>query len=225
MVMAKTPDTPSLFPESVFSSDIDVLHYESWARRSGYRMIAGVDEAGRGPLAGPVVAAAVIFTEGDVIDGVTDSKLMTEKAREEAFCRINEKALAIGVGVVSAKAIDKVNILKASLEAMKRAIRCLAPVPDFILVDGTFPVSVPMAQKCLVKGDQLSFSISAASVVAKVYRDRIMRAFHARYPRYGFAENKGYATAAHVTALKAYGFCPIHRLTFRGVLGDDEGKD
>jgi ribonuclease HII len=222
--MARTPDTLSLFQESDFPSEIDVLYHESWARRCGYRLVAGVDESGRGPLAGPVVAAAVVFPEGETVEGVKDSKAMTEKAREEAFEVIHEKALAVGIGVISAKAIDEVNILKASLDAMKQAVLCLAPAPDFLLVDGTFPVSLPTPQRCLVKGDQVSFSVSAASVVAKVYRDRIMRSFHAIYPRYGFSENKGYGTAAHLAALRAYGCCPIHRLTFRGVTRDDEGK-
>jgi len=222
--MAKTPDTLSLFQDSDFPSEIDVLRHESWARRCGYRLIAGVDESGRGPLAGPVVAAAVIFPEGETVEGVKDSKAMTGKTREEAFHLIGAKALAVGIGVVSAKAIDEVNILKASLEAMKRAVLCLSPAPDFLLVDGTFPVSLPTAQRCLVKGDRISFSVSAASVVAKVYRDRIMRSFDAMYPRYGFSEHKGYATAAHLAALRAYGHCPIHRLTFNGVTWDDEGK-
>jgi ribonuclease HII len=215
--MARTPDTLSLFPESDFPSEIDVLYYESSARKSGYRLVAGVDEAGRGPLAGPVVAAAVILPEGGTVEGVKDSKAMTEKAREEAFFLINEKALAIGVGVVSAKTIDDSNILKASLGAMKKAVLSLAPAPDFLLVDGTYPVSVPTPQRCLVKGDRISLSVSAASVVAKVYRDRIMRSYHAMYPRYGFSENKGYGTAAHLAAIRAHGVCPIHRLTFRGV--------
>jgi len=217
LFMARTPDTLSLFPECDFPSEVDVLYHESLARKSGYRLIAGVDEAGRGPLAGPVVAAAVILPEGKTVEGVRDSKVMTEKAREEAFFRINEEALAVGVGVVSAKAIDETNILRASLEAMKRAVLSLMPFPDFLLVDGTCPVSMPTAQRCLVKGDRISLSVSAASVVAKVYRDRIMRSYHALYPRYGFSENKGYGTSAHLAAIRAHGACPIHRLTFRGV--------
>jgi len=215
--MARTTKTLSLFPLSDLSSEIDVFHHESQARKSGYSLIAGVDEAGRGPLAGPVVAAAVILPEGMTLEGVKDSKAMTEKAREEAFFLINEKALAIGVGVVDAKTIDESNILKASLDAMKRAVLRLTPAAEFLLVDGTYPVSVDTAQRCLVKGDRISHSVSAASVVAKVYRDRIMRSFHAIYPRYGFSENKGYGTAGHLAAIRAHGACPIHRLTFRGV--------
>lgn len=207
----------TLFPGSEFPSETDALFHESMARRSGFHLIAGVDEAGRGPLAGPVVAAAVILPEGAALEGVRDSKAMTAKAREEAFSLIAAAALAIGVGVVSARHIDTINILKASLDAMKQAVLWLEPAPDFVLVDGTHPVPVPTAHRCLVGGDRISLSISAASVVAKVYRDRIMRAYHAIYPQYGFLENKGYGTAGHLAAIKAHGACPIHRMSFRGV--------
>jgi len=210
-------DNLSLFPESVSSQDIDTLFYESLVRKAGYRLIAGVDEAGRGPLAGPVVAAAVIFPEGLVLEGVRDSKEMTENAREKAFPLIHEKALSVGVGVISAEDIDKINILQASLQAMKQAIVSLDPRPDFCLVDGIHPVPVPIPYRCLKKGDRLSHSISAASIVAKVYRDRIMCSFHEKFPVYGFSENKGYGTAQHLAALREQGACPIHRMTFRRV--------
>ena len=210
-------DNLSLFPESVSSQDIDALFYESVVRKAGYRLIAGVDEAGRGPLAGPVVAAAVILPEGLVLEGVRDSKEMTEKAREKAFPLIHERALSVGVGVVSAEEIDRINILQASLRAMKKAIVSLDPRPDFCLVDGIHAVPVPVPYRCLKQGDRRSHSISAASVVAKVYRDRIMCSFHERFPVYGFSENKGYGTAQHLAALRKQGACPIHRLTFRGV--------
>ena len=211
-------DNLSLFPESVSSQDIDALFYESLVRKAGYRLIAGVDEAGRGPLAGPVVAAAVILPEGVVLEGVRDSKEMTENAREEAFPLIHEKALSVGVGVVSAEEIDRTNILQASLQAMKQAIISLDPRPDFCLVDGIHPVPVPIPYRCLKQGDRRSHSISAASVVAKVYRDRIMCSFHEKFPGYGFSENKGYGTAQHLAALRKQGACPIHRMTFRGVV-------
>jgi len=207
----------SLFPESDSCSGFDPLFYESLVRKAGYRVIAGVDEAGRGPLAGPVVAAAVILPEGTILDGVRDSKEMTQSAREKSFCLIREKAVSVSVGVVSASDIDRTDILKASLEAMKRAILSLEPQPDFCLVDGIHPVPVPIPYRCLKKGDRLSHSISAASVVAKVYRDRIMCSFHGQFPVYGFSENKGYGTAQHLAALRAHGACPIHRTTFRGV--------
>ncbi len=210
-------DNLPLFPESDSSHDLDVLFYESLVRKAGYRLIAGVDEAGRGPLAGPVVAAAVILPEGVVLDGVRDSKEMTQGAREKAFPLIHEKALSISVGVVSAEEIDRINILQASLQAMKQAIVSLDQRPEFCLVDGIHPVPVPIPYRCLKKGDRRSHSISAASIVAKVYRDRIMWAFHEKFPVYGFSENKGYGTAQHLAALREQGACPIHRLTFRGV--------
>jgi len=210
-------DNLFLFPESDSSRDLDTLFYESLVRKAGYRLIAGVDEAGRGPLAGPVVAAAVILPEGVVLDGVRDSKEMTEGGREKAFSLIHEKALSVGVGVVSAWDIDRTNILQASLQAMRQAILSLDPQPGFCLVDGTHPAPVPIPYRCLKKGDRRSHSISAASVVAKVYRDRIMCSFHERFPVYGFSENKGYGTAQHLAALREQGACPIHRMTFRRV--------
>lgn len=180
-------------------------------------MIAGVDEAGRGPLAGPVVAAAVIIPEGVSLAGVKDSKKMTEKARENAYSLIDQKALSVGIGVVSHRYIDESNILKASLEAMKQAVHSLDLTPEYILVDGIYEVPVTLPQKCLKRGDQISLSISAASVMAKVYRDRIMCSYGELFPEYGFHHNKGYGTAHHLVALQKYGPTPIHRLTFRGV--------
>jgi ribonuclease HII len=152
-----------------------------------------------------------------VLDGVRDSKEMTESARERAFPLIHEKALSVCVGVVSADDIDRTNILRASLEAMKRAILSLDPRPEFCLVDGIHPVPVPIPYRCLKKGDRRSHSISAASIVAKVYRDRIMCSFHEKFPVYGFSENKGYGTAQHLAAIREHGACAIHRTTFRGV--------
>ena len=187
-------------------------------------MVAGIDEAGRGPLAGPVVAAAVIIPQGTQLIGIKDSKKMTEKAREEAFPIVHNHALTTGIGVVSHKYIDEFNVLRATLEAMARAVLALDPQPEFLLVDGIQKVPLPVPQRCLKKGDQISRSISAASVVAKVYRDRIMRSYHKMYSVYDFANNKGYGTRSHLAALKQYGPSPIHRLTFKGVLQLDEGK-
>ena len=192
--------------------------YEDMARKSGYGILAGVDEAGRGPLAGPVVAAAVILPQGAELRGVGDSKKMTAKARNEAFPVIHRTALATGVGVVSHKYVDSFNILNASLEAMRRAVLALEPQPEFLLVDGIHGVPLSIPQKCLKKGDQISRSISAASVVAKVYRDRIMCSYHEMYPVYDFHKNKGYGTRQHFSALKRYGPSSLHRRTFRGVL-------
>jgi ribonuclease HII len=181
-------------------------------------LIAGVDEAGRGPLAGPVVAAAVIVPHGTELAGIQDSKKMTAKAREEAFSVIHRQGLATGIGVVSHNYINEFNILKASLEAMRRAILALDPRPEFLLVDGIYMVPLPIPQRCLKKGDVISRSISAASVVAKVYRDRIMCSYHKMYPEYGFDKNKGYGTRWHLAALRECGPSPLHRITFKGVL-------
>ena len=192
--------------------------YECQARGAGYSLIAGVDEAGRGPLAGPVVAAAVILSERTELEGVTDSKKMSARAREEAFPRIKQAAVGFSLSVVSPGEIDRINILQASRKAMMQAILMLEPQPDFLLIDGTHPVDLPIHQQCIIKGDQLSLSISAASVLAKVYRDSIMRSYHTFFPQYGFSSNKGYGTQGHMRALKRFGPCRIHRLTFRRVL-------
>lgn len=206
-----------LFPNPGRTGFDDPLFFESTWRERGYDYIAGVDEAGRGPLAGPVVAAAVIMPRGVTMPGVKDSKKMTEKAREAAFSVINETAISIGIGVVSSSVIDKSNILVASLEAMKLAVLSLDPVPGFLLVDGIHKIPLIIPQDCIIKGDQLSHSISAASVIAKVYRDRIMCDYDTMFPEYGFIQNKGYGTAGHLKAIREHGACPVHRLTFRGV--------
>jgi len=207
-----------LFPETGNRGSDDLLIHESTVRARGYGLIAGVDEVGRGPLAGPVVAAAVIMPAGIIIPGVKDSKKMTEKAREAAFSVINKTAVAIGIGVVSHKVIDNSNILISSLEAMKLAVLSLDPAPEFVLVDGINKIPVTIPNYSIIKGDQLCHSISAASIIAKVYRDRIMCAYDTSFPEYGFTQNKGYGTAQHLDALRRYGACPMHRLTFRGVL-------
>lgn len=219
--MIKSARNLPLFPEIDSPSNTDPFFYESVARHSGYGLIAGVDEAGRGPLAGPVVAAAVIIPVGEALPGIKDSKKMTEKAREKAFSVINQRALSVSIGVISSRFVDRQNILKATLEAMKQAVLSLEPHPEYLLVDGIHPIPVPIPQKCLIKGDQLSRSISAASIMAKVYRDRIMRSYHDAFPEYGFFENKGYGTRYHLAALRQYGPCPIHRLTFKGVCERD----
>ena len=207
-----------LFPKSVIDTEFNPFYYETMASKRGYGLIAGVDEAGRGPLAGPVVAAAVIIPKGISLPGVKDSKKMTEKAREKAFSLIHEKALAIGIGVISHRSIDESNILVASLNAMKRALLTLEPAPEFVLVDGIQKVPINIPQRCIKKGDQLSKSISAASIVAKVYRDRIMCSYHDLFPEYGFNQNKGYGTKHHLMALRQHGPCPIHRITFKGTV-------
>ncbi len=223
--MFTSPGNLPLFPDGVAEPADDPLFHEIRTRGAGYELIAGVDEAGRGPLAGPVVAAAVVLRPGTDLPGIRDSKQMTGKAREAAFPVIQRDALATAIAVVPHRRIDEGNILEATLEAMRRAVLGLPRQPDFLLVDGIQPVPLAIPQRCLKRGDQLSRSISAASVLAKVYRDRIMQAYHRMFPRYGFGRNKGYGTAEHLAALERHGPCRIHRLSFRGVLPEATGSD
>ncbi|MFU8768396.1 MAG: ribonuclease HII [Desulfotignum sp.] len=190
---------------------------EHAVRQKGYSRIAGIDEAGRGPLAGPVVSAAVILPADFFCPGITDSKKLSEKKRRHFFPRIMSGALAVGVGVCNHKEIDQINILQASLLSMKRAVDNLDPAPDFLLVDGQFPVSMDICQQAVVKGDTRSISIAAASIIAKVTRDRIMITLDQVFPAYGFIRHKGYPTAAHRQAILDHGPCPAHRRTFTGV--------
>ena len=176
--------------------------------------ICGIDEAGRGPLAGPVVAAAVILPAGLVIPYVNDSKKLTEKRREALYPEILEKALSVGVGVVPAARIDEINILQATYEAMRQAIGQLSVRPDVLLNDAVRIPDVEIPQVPIIKGDAKSISIACASVIAKVTRDRMMKEYDAIYPEYGFAGHKGYGTAAHIAAIRQYGPSPIHRRTF-----------
>lgn len=178
------------------------------------KLIAGVDEAGRGPLAGPVVAAAVIFDKDTFIEGVNDSKQLTPNIREELYAEITNKALCYGVGIVDHLEIDRINILNASLLAMKTAVNKLTVSPDIILIDGnkTFYSTIPT--KPIIKGDSKSFAISAASIIAKVTRDRLMIEASKKYPGYAWETNKGYATKEHITAIKKIGCCSLHRKTF-----------
>ncbi len=215
--MVKASYNLSLFKYSDELKAADLLYYESAAYKEGYNMVAGIDEAGRGPLAGPVVSAAVILPRYLIIPGVKDSKKMSEKAREKAFLEIIKNALAVGIGVVSHAYIDQHNILNASLESMKIAVDHLDISPDLLLIDGIFKIQIPLPQKCIVKGDQLSHTISAASIIAKVYRDRIMSVYDRCCPEYGFIKNKGYGTKEHLAAIKKHGPSPFHRMTFKGV--------
>lgn len=194
-----------------------MLNLEKEARRLGHSVIAGVDEAGRGPLAGPVVAAAVILREDAVIDGLTDSKQLTETRRNELYGIIKESALSFSVGYASHEVIDSINILQATLRAMLEAVEGLDPKPDFVLIDGIQTIQWPGPQRAVVKGDTLSLSIAAASVIAKVTRDRMMVEYSKRFPGYGFDRHKGYGSAYHREAIARQGPCPIHRKTFRGV--------
>lgn len=183
--------------------------------RQGIRLVAGVDEAGRGPLAGPVMAAAVILPPDTVIPLLNDSKQLTPVVRERLFDEIHRAALGIGVGVASVEEIDRVNIYGASMQAMRDALSALPLEPEMVLVDG-FPIrDLELKQKAIKGGDALSLSIAAASVVAKVTRDRIMLELHRSYPGYGFDRNKGYATKDHRLALERIGPCPVHRCSFK----------
>jgi ribonuclease HII len=190
---------------------------ETYWRSQGLRFIAGVDEVGRGPLAGPVVAAAVILPAGTALPGLRDSKRLSAAQREDLDTQIRALALALSIREQSARQIERYGILAASLKAMVFAVRDLTPSPEMILIDGHLPLPLAAPQQPVIKGDDLCPSISAASVVAKVYRDRLMTACHHRYPQYNFAQHKGYGTAEHLEALRTWGPCPLHRRTFRGV--------
>jgi ribonuclease HII len=201
----------------------DMLEFESLALRQGFRVIAGVDEAGRGPLAGPVVAAAVILPVRQRMAGVDDSKKLSEMKRSYLFDVIMEQAVSVGIGVSDSQTIDRINILQATLRAMESAVTDLSLQPDCLLIDGISKTALQIEQKTIKKGDSLSFSIAAASIIAKVTRDRMMEAYDKEYPGYGFAGHKGYGSAAHMAAIAALGPTPIHRLTFRGVREYAEG--
>lgn len=178
--------------------------------------VAGIDEAGRGPLAGPVVAAAVILPKDIFLPFLNDSKKVTEKRRDVLFDQIKQEAIAYGIGIASNALIDEINILQATYEAMREAISKLNKTPDILLVDAVHIPGISIKQVGIVKGDAKSVNIAAASILAKVTRDRLMLEYDKIYPEYGFASNKGYGTAKHIEALKAYGACDIHRRTFIG---------
>jgi ribonuclease HII len=180
----------------------------------GYNLIAGLDEAGRGPLAGPVVAAAVILPKGEMIVGVNDSKKISEKKREQLFIKIQEKALAIGVGIVDNETIDKINIFNATKLAMKQAINSLKVKPDFLLIDALEIADIHIKQKSIIKGDSKSISIAAASIIAKVTRDSLVKDYEKEYPGYNFSKHKGYGTKEHYEAIEKYGITPLHRKSF-----------
>lgn len=194
-----------------------ISSYENECRNNGYAIVAGIDEVGRGPLAGPVVAGCVILPKDCSIMGINDSKKLSQKKREELYNIIYENADAVGIGIIDNNVIDDVNILQATFMAMREAISQLDIKPDYILVDGSFTIpNIDIPQKAIVKGDSKSISIGAASIIAKVARDRIMVEYSKKYTGYGFETNVGYGSAKHIEAIKSQGLCPIHRKSFTG---------
>ena len=192
------------------------LQYERALQMQGYTLIAGVDEVGRGPLAGPVVCAAVIMPLDDesLIVGVDDSKKLSEKKREQLAEEIKQRALAYTIVEIDEKTIDEINILEATKLGMKKAIESLELAPDVVLTDGNMTIDITHKQHSVIHGDALSYSIGTASIIAKVYRDHLMDEYAKSYPAYAFDKNKGYGTAVHINAIKEQGLCPIHRRTF-----------
>ena len=200
---------------------IDNYKYEKELNKQGIKLIAGVDEVGRGPLIGPVVAAAVILPENFTLKGLTDSKKLSEKKREEYYEIIKKEAIAIGVGVISEKRIDEINIYEATKEAMKLAINNLNPKPEHILIDA-MPLELEMPTTSIIKGDLLSISISAASVIAKVERDHMLYEIDKLFPMYDLKNNKGYGTKKHLEAIKKYGITKYHRLSYKPVFDNKD---
>lgn len=197
---------------------MNLYEHDGFIRKSGFNVIAGVDEAGRGPVAGPVVAAVVVLPEHIRISGVRDSKKIPDREREQLFGEILLNALDIGVGIVDSEEIDRINVLRATKLAMHNAIMNLTNKPDIILIDALNIPSVKIKQMPIIKGDTKSASIAAASIVAKVIRDKIMTGYHFNYPQYGFDKHNGYATRAHLDSIRKYGPCSIHRRSFKGVV-------
>jgi ribonuclease HII len=187
---------------------------ETAARNKGFLRVAGIDEAGRGPLAGPVVAAAVILPEDFDATGVDDSKKLTQKKRDLLFERICSQAIGFGTGIIDPEEIDRINILAAALKAMAIAAEKISPLPDFLLIDGPYKIPHPLPQQAVISGDSLSVSIACASIIAKVTRDRLMEGFDEQFPGYNFKKHKGYGTKEHRQAIQRLGPTPIHRKSF-----------
>lgn len=194
---------------------ISLKQYECELRSKGYKYICGIDEAGRGPLAGPVVVASVIMPENSMIEGVNDSKKVSEKKREKIYDLILEEAISYGVGIIGQDEIDEINILNATKKGLTMSLKELIQRPDLIIVDALTHIdTLGIPYESIIKGDAKCYSISAASIIAKVTRDRIMREWDKIYPQYGFVQHKGYGTSAHINAIKEYGPCPLHRKSF-----------
>ena len=195
----------------------DWWKFEKEASGKGFLKIAGLDEAGRGPLAGPVVSAAVILPDSFSVCGINDSKKLTPVKRDYLYDEISRQALVTGTGIVDSAGIDRINILQATLLSMLQAVEKLAIRPDCLLIDGTFTIQSDLPQTTIPKGDSLSISIAAASIIAKVTRDRLMKEYDRKYPQFGFSRHKGYPTKAHKEAIRKFGPCSIHRRSFKGV--------
>jgi len=196
--------------------------FENKARECGYRMVAGIDEAGRGPLAGPVVAAAVILPPGYEHPEINDSKKLSFRQRVRLYGIIQRDAISIGIGLCEASLIDRVNILQAALLAMREAVLELLPCPDCLLIDGLNRIDLSIPQATIIRGDSRSVSVAAASIIAKVSRDRLMEMYHRQFPQYNFLQNKGYGTREHREAILKFGRCKIHRRSFRVPEIDDQ---
>jgi len=203
--------------KAIKSAEVPPIFLYDEQIRQKHPVIAGIDEAGRGPLAGPVVASAVILPGGVVIQGTRDSKKISENRRRTIFWEIVNNAIAVGVGIAEAALIDRINILQATRCAMKLAVEDLGVRPDVLLIDAVKLADIDIRQQSIIRGESVSASIAAASIVAKVVRDDIMLDYHERYPVYGFMEHKGYSTQKHIECINAYGPCPIHRKSFRKV--------
>ena len=193
---------------------MDKLIYERELLERGAKYICGVDEVGRGPLAGPVVCAAVIMPLDDIIEGIDDSKKLSAKKREILAEQIKNKAVAHAICRIEPQIIDEINILEATRLCMKNAVESLGIKPDFVITDGNMTLDIPFEQMSIIKGDSLSYSIGAASIIAKVYRDAVMDEYDKIYPEYGFEKHKGYGTKSHIDAIKRVGICPVHRRSF-----------
>ena len=191
-----------------------MFEFEKYYLENGKKLIAGIDEAGRGPLAGPVVVACVIMPQDDIVEGVNDSKKLSPKKRDFLYNQIINKALSYSVSIISEKTIDEINILNATKLGMEKCVKNLSITPDIVLIDAVDKLNLDVEYKSIIKGDQLSYSIACASIIAKVTRDNLMLELDKKYPEYNFCDHKGYGTAKHIQAIKEHGICPLHRKSF-----------
>ena len=214
---SESPLRVSLFDDLAVTGIGLVFEQQAW--NEGFKLIAGLDEVGRGCIAGPVVAAACILDPSKPLpEGLNDSKKVTESNRDEIAAQLKEICIAYAIGQIEAEEIDRINILEATKQAMLNAIATLSPLPDFLLIDALYLKRTPLPQRSIIKGDSISASIAAASILAKTYRDDLMKAYDADFPQYGFAAHKGYGCSSHYDAIREHGPCPLHRMSFKGVV-------